>query len=221
MQSKTSLRVRNITKTYSPEHILRGITHEFEQKKSYAIVGASGSGKSTLLHIIGGLDEPTSGEVMLGEKNIHALRDQEINFIRANTFGFVFQFHYLIKELTAVENVAVKGRLCGLNQHEANSEAMKKLTAVEIGNKAQSFPHQLSGGEQQRVAIARAMMGTPDFLFADEPTGNLDKAQARNITDFILRLRDENDMCIIVCTHDHDVSSKMDKVLTLENGLLT
>jgi len=200
--------------------VLKNVTYEFNQGNSYAITGASGSGKSTLLHIIGGLDSPTSGEVIINEKNIETLKQKQKELLLNQTLGFVFQFHYLINELTVLENITLVGEIKGMTKKEATTHAQHLLKHVGILDKANNSPDELSGGEQQRVSIVRAIFNKPQFLLADEPTGNLDAENAKTIVDLLLRCQREWGMGIVLCSHDKNVYKKMEKVLTLEDGTL-
>jgi ABC-type lipoprotein export system ATPase subunit len=193
-------------------HVIKGITKDFEKGKTYAITGASGSGKSTLLHLLGGLDTPTSGTVLYDNQDVAALR--------AHKFGFVFQFHYLINELTVLENLMVMGMIAGKSKKAAIEKAQELLKHVGLEDKAGAFPFELSGGEQQRVSILRAICNKPEFLLADEPTGNLDADNAKLILDFLLRCKNEWGMGIIICSHDKNIYSAMEHVFELKDGIL-
>lgn len=219
------LRAENLSKIFRQEKnniiVLSAINHSFVQGSSYAITGVSGSGKSTFLNILGGLETPSSGEVFFDQQSILSLRDtQKEKFLNAS-IGFVFQFHYLIKELTVLENVMMKSLIAGTKKTLARQEATTLLTYIGLEHKLQSYPTELSGGEQQRVSIARALINRPTFLLADEPTGNLDAENAQRIITLFLSLQKEYKTGIIICTHDEAVYSKMDHVLRLHEGNLT
>ena len=199
-------------------HVLRTISIEFEQGKSYAITGVSGSGKSTFLHLLGGLDHPTSGTIFFNDQNIATLKKK--NTFLNRSIGFVFQFHYLIKELTVLDNVELMGLIKGGDQNQARKHALNLLGITGLSNKITSYPGQLSGGEQQRVSIARALFNKPSFLLADEPTGNLDADNAQNIINLLLKAQQEWGMGIIICTHDQSVYNRMETTLTLHEGIL-
>lgn len=201
-------------------HVLRGITARFEQGKSYAITGVSGSGKSTLIHILGGLDEPSSGHVSYNNQNIFKFRASQKNFFHNGTIGFVFQFHYLIKELSVLENIMMMGMIRGERRDVCKKRALFLLEGCGIGEKADAYPTQLSGGQQQRVAIARAMFNKPAFLLADEPTGSLDEETAKQITGLFFEGQKEWGMGIILCSHDSGVYEQMETVYTLHDGKL-
>ncbi|KKQ33144.1 MAG: ABC-type transport system, involved in lipoprotein release, ATPase component [candidate division TM6 bacterium GW2011_GWF2_37_49] len=201
--------------------VLNGVSVEFEKGKTYAITGVSGSGKSTLLHILGGLDVPTSGTVLLNDLDIYSLKASAKERILNQRFGFVFQFHYLIKELTVLENIIVVGLIKGQARKECIARAEELLVEMGLPDKRNNYPSQLSGGQQQRVAIARAVFNKPCFLLADEPTGNLDKQNAQTVVDLILRAQSDWGMGVILCSHDPDVYNKMGMVYNLHDGILT
>lgn len=201
--------------------VLKEINIEFLSNKTYAITGVSGSGKSTLLHIAGGLDTPSRGRVYLDEKDINFVKPRVKEKILNQEFGFVFQFHYLIKEFTVLENVILAGLVKGEPRKKCETHASELLDLVGIINKKDFYPGQLSGGEQQRVAIARAIFNKPSFLLADEPTGNLDCENAQKIVDLLLKAKTEWNMGIILCSHDAKVYDRMEHIFTLHDGTLT
>lgn len=201
--------------------VLKGVSVEFEKGKTVAITGVSGSGKSTLLHILGGLDIPTAGNVLLGERNIYTLKESSKNRLLNQKFGFVFQFHYLIKEFTVLENIIMVGLIKGETRKKCIERADELLEEMGLQDKKYSYPAQLSGGQQQRVAMARAIFNKPCFLLADEPTGNLDKQNAQLIVDLVLRAQSEWGMGVILCSHDPDVYNRMGSVYLLHDGILT
>ena len=202
------------------QRVLAGISVDFIQGTSYAIKGVSGSGKSTLLHILGGLDEPTAGSILVNGKDFASYRTKEKQKELNRSFGFVFQFHYLVKELTAYENIMLMGRIGGLDKKKRVARTEELLSYIGLTHKANAYPGQLSGGEQQRVAIARALFNKPAFLLADEPTGNLDAENAQGMVTLFLQAQKEWDMGIILCSHDPDVYSKMEAIYTLHEGTL-
>ena len=185
--------------------VLKAISLHFDARNSYAITGASGSGKSTLLHILGGLDAPTSGQVRMQN-------------LQRSDLGFVFQFHYLIRELSVLENVALAGRIAGIDAALARKQAGDLLGELGLHARMHAYPHELSGGEQQRVAIARALFNKPSFILADEPTGNLDAAHAQIVTQLFLNARQEWGMGLVICTHDPAVYGKMETVYEVRDG---
>lgn len=200
--------------------VLSGINIEFEQGRSYAITGASGSGKSTLIHILGGLDKPSSGSIFIDNADIFSLNQKDKEKLLSEKLGFVFQFHYLIKELSVLENIILPGLILGKTKAVAIQKAKKLLKKVDLLDKADSYPTELSGGQLQRVSILRAIFNEPAFLIADEPTGDLDASNAQIITDLLLECKDEWGMGLIICTHDKAVYERMDNILILKNGIL-
>lgn len=200
-------------------HVLRGVSYQFEQGKTYALVGASGSGKSTLLHILGGLDIPDQGNIFFEGQDIFKLADKDQ--FHNQHLGFVFQFHYLIKELTVLENIMLMGMIKGSSQQECQSRAHELLEAVDLIDKITSYPEQLSGGQQQRVAVARALFNKPAFLLADEPTGNLDAQSAQRLVELLLDAVRSWGMGLVLCSHDQAVYEKMETVLFMHDGVLT
>jgi lipoprotein-releasing system ATP-binding protein len=219
-----SLALENVYKKYFqagiPLTVLKGVNALFEQGKSYAVTGASGSGKSTLIHLLAGLDNPSSGVVYFDQIPLTSFTATQKTLFLNKTIGLVFQYPYLIKELTVVENVAIKGLIAGKSMAECIQEAKDLLAQVGLAEKIDAYPGQLSGGQQQRVALARALMNGPSFLIADELTGNLDQATGAAIVDLMLKLQQEKGMGIIVSSHDEYVSSRMDIRYELKDGLL-
>jgi lipoprotein-releasing system ATP-binding protein len=201
--------------------VLRGISVTFTQDQTYAITGVSGSGKSTLLHLLGGLDAPTYGVVRFNGQDLTTFKQIQKNTMLNKHLGFVFQFHYLIKELPAIENVMLPGLVAGGRRRSCRQRARELLTMMGVADKEYAYPATLSGGEQQRVAIARALFNKPAFLLADEPTGNLDADNARVVIDLLFTAKVEWGMGIILCSHDPAVYERMQTIYHLHDGLMT
>ena len=200
--------------------ILSNLMLDVKPGESIAILGPSGCGKSTLLNLIAGLDTPSSGDVLINNSNITKLNEQDRTELRANTFGFVYQFHHLLNDFSSVYNVAMPLLIKGVDKEEAIAQSEKLLTKVGLENRLSHKPSELSGGERQRVAIARAMVVEPDCLLADEPTGNLDSKNAKDLLELILELNENNTSSLVIVTHDQDIAKKMNRTLTLSNQQL-
>lgn len=219
-----SLIAKNIHKVYrSGEKEVRavdGITLAIEKGHSAAILGPSGAGKSTLLHILGGLDRPTGGAVMLDGVDIAGLSDRERSKLRNRRIGFIFQFYHLLPEFTALENVMMPAlmRCHGVMVSGCQRKAKKLLDLVGLADRANHKPNELSGGEAQRVAIARAMINDPDYLLCDEPTGNLDSANRDSVYELLFRIKSESSISLVIVTHDEDLPAKAQSVIRLKDG---
>ena len=200
--------------------ILSNLKLDVKSGESIAILGPSGCGKSTLLNLIAGLDTPSSGDVIINNSNITKLNEQDRTELRANTFGFVYQFHHLLNDFSSVYNVAMPLLIKGIDKESAIAQSEKLLTRVGLENRLNHKPSELSGGERQRVAIARAMVVEPDCLLADEPTGNLDAKNAKDVLELILELDENNTSSLVIVTHDQDIAKKMNRTLTLSNQQL-
>lgn len=219
------MELKNINKFYSETgnrlHILRDLNLEVKKGEFLSILGRSGSGKSTLLNIMGLLDKVDSGEIWINEKIISSLNEDERNKIKNNFLGFVFQFHYLLNEFTALENVMIPALLNNFsNKKKIEEEARKLLEVVGLGDRLKHKPNQLSGGEKQRVAIARAMINKPSLILADEPTGNLDEETSEIIFSLFKKLNKEFNQTVIVVTHSKDLSQITDRQLYLKKGVI-
>lgn len=205
----------------TPLTVLHNITLHFSQGNTYAITGVSGSGKSTLLSLLAGLDEPTSGNVFFNEQSLSSFSSTEKTLFFNKHLGLVFQQPYLIRELSVLENIMLKGMIVGKSYAECAEESYALLHRVGLSDKAQSRPASLSGGQQQRIAILRALFNQPVFLLADEPTGNLDKKTGEGIIDFLLECQEIWNMAIIISSHDEYVVQRMEAVFLLREGRVT
>jgi len=211
----------NVNKTYEgavPVHAVRGIDIEFEAGEFTAIVGPSGSGKTTFLNMIGGLDTPTDGEIIINNTNIGGLKPSELIDFRLHNIGFVFQAYNLIPVLSAKENIEFIMQLQGKSKSEMNARSTELLKAVGIADRGESRPSKLSGGQQQRVAVARALASKPQFILADEPTANLDRTSTNNLLEIMQRLNKEENITFIFSTHDQRVIDKARRVITIDDG---
>jgi lipoprotein-releasing system ATP-binding protein len=200
--------------------VLRGINVAINAAERLAIVGASGSGKTTLLQILGGLDKPSSGQVLVDGRDIHSLSERERGELRNHALGFVYQFHHLLPEFSALENVAMPLLVRRMPTRDAKERAKEILTRVGLGQRLDHRPHQLSGGERQRAAVARALVTQPKLVLADEPTGNLDGKNAEQVFELMLELNRERQTSLVVVTHDLRIASRMDRALEIEGGML-
>jgi lipoprotein-releasing system ATP-binding protein len=200
--------------------ILRGVDLQVQAGEVVAIVGASGVGKSTLLHLLGALDRPTKGEVLLAGETIAGMDEMTLATLRNRHVGFVFQFHHLLREFTALENVAMPCRIGGLPEAESLERAERLLLAVGLGERMTHLSTQLSGGEQQRVAVARALANEPLVLLADEPSGNLDGPTSQELHDLLFQLNQDKGTSMVLVTHNLELASRADRVLRLREGLL-
>lgn len=199
--------------------ILKGIDLDVYAGEAVCIVGASGAGKSTLLHLLGALDRPTLGRVYYKGEDLLAKSDEDLARFRNKAIGFVFQFHHLLSEFNALENIAIPARIGGMNKREAMARAEELLSLMGLSDRATHFPAELSGGEKQRVAIARALVQKPEVLLADEPTGNLDTENGRKIQDLFFDLKRQLGLTLLVVTHDHQFAARFPRTLTLKDGL--
>ncbi len=220
--NKNIIEVENLTKRYETGdrelEVLKGISFDIKQGEALCLLGASGAGKSTLLQILGTLDRPTTGRVLYQGEDIFALDDESLAQFRNKKMGFVFQFHHLIQEMSALENIMLPALIAGDDAKESREEALNWLSFMGLSDRAEHFPSQLSGGELQRVAIARALIKKPEVLFADEPTGNLDSENSQKIQDLFFKLQNKLGLTLIVVTHDLNFSTKFTRVFKVKDG---
>lgn len=220
------LRAIDIGKSYhdgtrNELYVLNNISFSLGQGETAAIIGSSGSGKTTLLNILGGLDEPTEGQILLNDLDVHKLSEKQRCITRNKHFGFIYQFHHLLPEFSAVENVAMPLLIHGDSVDAARTRAEKVLDDVGLKNRLHHKPSELSGGERQRAAIARALIHQPDCILADEPTGNLDRKNAEQAIELIIDLNKEYKTSLVIVTHDLKIAERMSSIYTLEDGVLS
>ncbi len=222
--SDIAVGLNDIAHTFRPAestlNVLVGATTEISFGEMVALVAPSGAGKSTLLHIAGLLERPDSGEVVICGQACSNLSDEQRTMLRRQRIGFVYQFHHLLPEFSALENIAMPQIISGIPGIKAKDRAWELISRVGLKDRAAHRPAKLSGGEQQRVAIARALANQPRLLIADEPTGNLDQETAEYVFDLLVELANDNEMAVLVATHNHKLASLMDRTLTLNNGVL-
>jgi len=213
------LRANGIKRTYGALQVLKGIDIEVNSGEVVAIVGASGAGKSTLLHILGTLDRPDEGQVFIGDTNVSSLGDKDLARFRNEKIGFIFQFHNLLAEFTALENACMPGYInAGMSEKEIKRRGEELLELLGLADRSNHLPSQLSGGEQQRVAVARALLNKPAIVLADEPSGNLDSKNALDLHQLFFKLRDELGHTFIIVTHNEDLAEMADRRLVMQDG---
>jgi len=212
------LKASNIQKYYGDLWVLKGVDIEIGRGEIVSIVGPSGSGKSTLLHILGTLDEAAQGEIFLQEKKINQLKSKALAAFRNRHIGFIFQFHHLLPEFTALENVCIPGWIAGRKKKDVEEQAKNLLLTLGIGERLENKPSALSGGEQQRVAVARALINNPDIIFADEPTGNLDSTNAEELHKLFFDLRNKFKQTFLIVTHNEELARMSDRTLHMKDG---
>ena len=212
------LTARQIKKKYGNLQVLQSVDIDIKRGEIVSIVGSSGAGKSTLLHILGTLDKADSGSVILENKKLDDLKGNKLAAFRNKHIGFVFQFHHLLPEFTAVENVCIPGWIAGGKKKEVLERAISILTTLGLKDRLENKPQQLSGGEQQRVAVARALINTPSIIMADEPTGNLDSAKAKELHQLFIDLRNQFNQTFLIVTHNEELAQMSDRILYMKDG---
>lgn len=212
------LKATNITRNYNDLQVLKGVDIIVNKGEIVSIVGSSGAGKSTLLHILGSLDKANSGEIWINNQRIDTLKEKELAKFRNQHIGFVFQFHHLLPEFTALENVCIPGWIAGTNKKELEDKALELLKILGLQDRASHKPLELSGGEQQRVAVARALINNPDIVFADEPTGNLDSKHAQELHELFLHLQKTMGQTFLIVTHNEALAKMSDRIVHMKDG---
>jgi lipoprotein-releasing system ATP-binding protein len=211
---------KNIHKKFESLEILKGVDLEIKQGEVVSIVGSSGAGKTTLLTILGTLDRPTQGEVFIDNQNVSALNDKKLAAFRNKNIGFVFQFHQLLPEFTALENVCIPAFIAKLSKKEAEKKAEEILDLLNLKERKNHKPSELSGGEQQRVAVARALINNPKVIFADEPSGNLDSTNAKELHELFFKLRQNLNQTFVIVTHNIELAKMADRTLVMKDGVI-
>lgn len=214
------IKATGLEKSYGTLKVLRGVDVEIGQGEVVSIVGKSGAGKSTLLHILGTLDVADKGKVEVNNKNISALSSKDLAIFRNSNIGFIFQFHHLLPEFTALENVIMPALIHGDTEGGSKKRALELLDYLGLKNRVEHKPNELSGGEQQRVAVARALMMKPAVVFADEPSGNLDSASSQDLHNLIFKLREDFNQTFVIVTHNEELANMSDRRLVMQDGLL-
>jgi lipoprotein-releasing system ATP-binding protein len=210
----------NLTKSYGNLNVLKGVSLSISKGEFITIVGASGAGKSTLLHILGTLDRPDKGKLNIADTDVFKMNDKQLSAFRNKHIGFVFQFHHLLPEFTAIENVCIPAFIAKTNKNEAEKRAAELLDFLGLKERMHHKPSELSGGEQQRVAVARALINNPSVVFADEPSGNLDSANAKDLHQLFFKLRKQMNQTFVIVTHNEELANMADRKLVMKDGNL-
>lgn len=214
------LKGKQLTKSYGDLKVLKGIDIEIKKGEIVSIVGASGAGKSTLLHILGTLDVPDAGKLLIKEENITKFNNNQIARFRNLNIGFVFQFHNLLPEFNALENICIPGYISKQNTKEVETKALQLMDLLGIADKRDNKPSELSGGEQQRTSVARALINDPEIVFADEPSGNLDSKNANELHNLFFKLREELNQTFVIVTHNEQLAQMADRILEIKDGMI-
>lgn len=220
MNSNVIIKIENVKKTYKKSHALRGVSITMNEGEEYLIRGASGSGKSTLLYLLGGLDRPSEGNVIVNQKNLVDLNDEELALYRNRYVGFVFQFHFLLSSMNCLDNILLPAHLGGVYSEEILSRAKSLAKLLGVEHCLEKYPYELSGGEQQRINIIRALSLKPKLLLCDEPTGNLDSENSQRVIQLIRTLAREFGATLVVVTHDPQIAQSFNRQLVMRDGLL-
>lgn len=218
--SENIIEARGIRKSYGNLHVLKGINFDVKKGEVISLVGRSGSGKSTLLHILGTLDKADAGQVSINGTSIAGMGDKSLSLFRNKHIGFVFQFHHLLPEFTALENVSIPAFVAGTSEKKAKTEAEKWLERLGLSHRLHHKPSELSGGEQQRVAVARALINHPDIILADEPSGNLDTQNSRELHQLFFDLRNETGQTFLIVTHNEELATLADRKVSMADGMV-
>jgi lipoprotein-releasing system ATP-binding protein len=217
--SEEIIKANEVKKNYGDVEVLKGINLQINAGEIVAIVGSSGAGKTTLLQILGTLDQPSSGKIYIEGKDISDLKANELSDFRNKHIGFVFQFHHLLPEFTALENVCIPAWIGKANRKETEKRALELLKFLGVDHRKDNKPSQLSGGEQQRVAVARSLINSPKVVFADEPTGNLDSANAKELHDLFFQLREKFGQTFVIVTHNEELANSVDRIIHIKDGV--
>lgn len=214
------IQANNVFKSYGELAVLKGISLSIEAKEIVSVVGTSGAGKTTLLQILGTLDRPDQGQVMIADTDVFALKDKQVSTFRNQKIGFIFQFHQLLPEFSAIENVCLPSFIAGKSKKEAEAQAKELLSFLKVDHRMNHKPNELSGGEQQRVAVARSLINNPAVVFADEPSGNLDSKNADDLHQLFFDLRDQFGQTFVIVTHNNELANMADRKLEIVDGIL-
>jgi lipoprotein-releasing system ATP-binding protein len=214
------IEVKNIHKSFDGNPVLKGVSLEVKTSEILCIMGSSGAGKSTLLSIMGSLEKPDSGSVTINGTDVFSMKDKALSGFRNKNIGFIFQFHYLLPELTALENICLPALIAGTSEHQAQKKAKELLDYLGLSHRMNARPSELSGGEQQRVAVARALINFPGLILADEPTGNLDTENANMLHTLFGKLRNDFKQTFVIVTHNHELASLSDRVVQMKDGAI-